>query len=206
MLGFLRRHCSNGLPHATQRTLYISLVRSHLTYASLVWAPSQLGSLYLMRQLEGVQRRATRYILYGLELDYKRRLIRLNLLPLSYFLEYLDLLFLFRCFKGEIHLDISDTIVFSRFQTRRGSTGMDIRLIGTRTTTYRESYVVRICPLWNALPLDLRSVERTSLFKSRLKALYTTRLYSVFDPENIRSWRIICPICRRANVFNVCTC
>lgn len=38
------------------------------------------------------------------------------------------------------------------------------------------------------------SGNRTYVFKSRLKALYTHRLSQSFDPDNIRSWRIICPI------------
>ncbi len=39
MLGFLRRHCSKGVSCDIQKTLYISLVRSHLIYASQVWSP-----------------------------------------------------------------------------------------------------------------------------------------------------------------------
>ena len=60
---------------STSVTLYVLLVRSHLTYASQVWAPTPLGSLNVMRTLTAVQRRATRYILRGLELDYKQRLL-----------------------------------------------------------------------------------------------------------------------------------
>ena len=36
MLGFLLRNCSRHLPLDTQRTLYVYLVRSHLTYACQV--------------------------------------------------------------------------------------------------------------------------------------------------------------------------
>ena len=82
MLGFLRRHCSKGVPCDIQKTLYILLVRSHLIYASQVWSPRRRGSIYLMRNLESVQRRATRFILGGFELDYKCWLIQLKLLPL----------------------------------------------------------------------------------------------------------------------------
>lgn len=70
------------------------------------------GPLNLMRTLDAVQRLATRYILRGLELDYKQRLLKVSLFPLSYFLEYLDLLFLFRCIKGEI---ISTSLIQSSF-------------------------------------------------------------------------------------------
>ena len=84
---------------------------------------------------------------------------------------------LFRCIEGEIHLDISDTIQFYHSATRRESSGLHIRLIGARTSTRREShFVVRVYPLWNALPLEICSLERTSLFKSPLKALYTSHL------------------------------
>ncbi len=169
MLGFLRRHCSKGVSCDIQKTLYISLVRSHLIYASQVWSPCLRGSIYLMRSLEKVQRRATRFILRGFELDYKCRLIQLKLLPLCYFLEYLDLLFLFRCINGEIRLDISRFVQFSHSKTRRGTSGMDLRLNSARTSTFRESFFIRICPMWNALPLEIRTSERTPVFKTRLK-------------------------------------
>ena len=92
---------------------------------------------------------------------------------------------LFRCIEEEIHLDISDTIQFHRFSTRRRSSGLHIRLIGARTSTRQEShFVVRLCPLWNALPLEMCSLERTYLFKSRLKALYTSRPLHAFDQDN----------------------
>ena len=107
---------------------------------------------------------------------YKQRLLKLDLFSLSFFLEYLNLLFLFRCIKGETLRDISDTIQFSRSSTRRGSTERYIRLISARTTTHHDSYFVRVCPLRNSLLLEMRCSERTSLFKSRLKALFAFRL------------------------------
>lgn len=206
MLGFLRRHCSGGVSYDTQKTLYVSLVRSHLTYASQVWTPCLLGSIHLMRSVERVQRRATRFILRDQELDYQSRLIHLNLLPLSYFFEYLDLVFLFRCFKSEILLDSSDFVQFNHSRTRHGSSGLDLSLNTARTSTFRESFFVRICPLWNALPLAIRISACTSAFKSCLKSLLFDRLRNIYDADNIRTWRIICPICRRANVTSACSC
>ena len=177
VLGFLRRNCSRNLPHDVQRTLYIGLVRSHLTYASQIWAPSSFGSISLMRNLERVQRRATRSILRGLDLDYRSRLLHLRLLPLSFFLEYLDLLFFFRCLHGEILLDISQFVQFSSSCTRRGSSRLDLCLLPARTSTFRDSYFVRICPLQNSLPIFIRSSHSTSAFKSQLK----TFLFFVFS-------------------------
>ena len=206
MLGFLRRNCYRHLPLDTQRTLYICLVRSHLTYACQVWSPISSGSLYLMRNLERVQRRATRLITQNPELSYKSRLRCLKLLPLCYFYEYLDLLFLFRCLKGEISINIFQFVNFSTSTTRRGSSGLDLRLLSVRSSTFRDSFFVRICPVWNSLPINIRSSCSTSAFKLRLKRLYLDRLDSTFDVENIRSWRIICPLCRRSNLLSPCTC
>ena len=182
-----------------KKTLNISLVRSHLIYASQVWSPCLRGSIYLMR-------RATRFILRGFELDYKCQLIQLKLSPLCYFLEYLDLLFLFRCINGEIRLDISRFVQFSHSKTRRGTSGMDLRLNSARTSTFGESFFIRICPMCNALPLEIRISERTPVFKTRLKKLLFARLQSIFDPEKKRTWHIICPLCRSSNVDAACSC
>ena len=78
MLGFLKRNCSGDLNKESLKLLYISLVCSNLCYASQLWAPQ---SPTLMLELENIQRRATRFIL------------NLNLLPLNYWLEYLDYYF-----------------------------------------------------------------------------------------------------------------
>ena len=45
---------------SVRRTLYLSLVRSHLAYASQVWAPQTVD---LIKRTERVQRRASKYIL-----------------------------------------------------------------------------------------------------------------------------------------------
>ena len=66
------------------------LVRSHLSYAGEVWAPQSSGGDLAL--LEGVQRRATKFILRDYELPYRLRLIKLNILPISSWPELKDLL------------------------------------------------------------------------------------------------------------------
>ena len=123
--------------------LYIALVRSNLTYDSQVWAASSSGSIYLMKTLGGMQGRALRLIFHYLTLSYKTRLIHLNLLPLSFFYEYLDLLFPFCC----------PQFCYSVFC--HGSSGLDLHLFHARTYTFRNSYSVGICPLWNGLTIEI---------------------------------------------------
>ena len=100
--------------------MYLSLVKSQLSYSSQVWSPE---SATLKKRIEGVQRRASLWILRlkrG-DLSYVDRLKKLDLLPLSYDREIKDLTFYYKCRYGLIDLDtnIFTPIVSSR--TRRGS-------------------------------------------------------------------------------------
>ena len=65
----------------TMSTLYLTLVRSQVGYATQVWSPQ---SVELISRLERVQRRASKYILglpFLCEASYEQRLKKLKLLP-----------------------------------------------------------------------------------------------------------------------------
>ena len=65
--------------------------------------------------LEKIQRRATKFIVgYNSNLSYKERLIQLNLLPLMYHLELLDVVFFVTSFKNlSNRFDISKYVSIS---------------------------------------------------------------------------------------------
>ncbi len=88
----LKRTFSSSNSVDTKKQLYISLVKSQLLYSSPQWRPMLIKD---MQSLEKIQRRATKFILgQGLSLlSYKARLIKLNLLPLVYYLELADIMF-----------------------------------------------------------------------------------------------------------------
>ena len=70
MLGFIRRTISGSkLLLPTLISLYMTLVRSHLEYASEIWRPK---SVTMIKRIEGVQRRATRLMLP--DFSYNERL------------------------------------------------------------------------------------------------------------------------------------
>ena len=101
MLGFLWQNCDGVVDSEALLRLFCSLVSSHLCYCSQVWAPqSVVKQLFLSEQ---VQRRAMRFIV-GRERDlsYKDHLIKLKLLPLNYWLEYLELVFFYKGVKRDI--------------------------------------------------------------------------------------------------------
>ena len=60
MLGFLRRAATEITDIKIRRTLYLSIVRSTLGYATQVWSPQ---SIDLITRTERIQRRATKFIL-----------------------------------------------------------------------------------------------------------------------------------------------
>jgi hypothetical protein len=97
--GFLRRSAMEIKNPNTRRTLFLAIVRPALCYATQVWSPQ---SIELVRKIERVQRRASKFILklpFICTESYKDRLMSINLLPVSYSLElveYLDLMFFLR--------------------------------------------------------------------------------------------------------------
>ena len=125
MLGFLKRNCAGILDIKALKLLYLSLVRSHLSYCSQVWAPQSVVKDILV--IESVQRRATRFICKNNELSYRERLQKLNLLPINYWLELLDLVFFFKYMHGLVKLNISNFVSFNQGRTRHSATGVYLK-------------------------------------------------------------------------------
>ena len=60
MLGLLRRYFSKFHSPAVKKTLYLSLVRSQITYCSVIWRPYLIEDIV---NFERIQRRATKFII-----------------------------------------------------------------------------------------------------------------------------------------------
>ena len=107
LLGYVRRNTRLVKSITVRRSAYLTLVRSHLDYATQVWTPQ---SIDLIRKLERVQRRATKYILdlpFICDQTYGDRLMNLNLLPIFYCHEFLDMIFLFKVVTGTVRVSSS---------------------------------------------------------------------------------------------------
>ena len=77
----------HSAPAEIKKQIYLSLVRSKLTYCSQLLRTLLIKHITM---LENVQRRATKFITNDYSSNYKIRLQRLHLLPLMYWLELKD--------------------------------------------------------------------------------------------------------------------
>lgn len=103
-LGYIKCTCGLKAPVQAKKLLYLTMVRSKLEVGVPVWSSHRKENLM---KIEGVQRRATRFILRS-DIGYKDRLSACGLMPLSLRREILDLSFLFKCRQGFYSLDLSD--------------------------------------------------------------------------------------------------
>ena len=151
-----------------------------------------------------MQRRATKLIFklpFRCDVTYKTRLHLTNLLPISYWHEYLDMVFFYKAVNNLVFID-SEALPVTRQFTRctRTSSSSAITYIPnrSRTVTYQRSFFIRACHAWNVLPAELRTSDISlASFKSLLLQYYKKAL-NLYDVDDIRTCRTICPTCNTA--------
>ena len=191
LLGLLKRTCPLLPDVNVRRTLYLSIVKSQLSYATVVWSPHHI---YLKLKTERVQRRATRWILKERlhESSYKERLIKLNMLPLCYDREIKDLIFFYNCLYGISPIDVNNFVNFIPHNRTRNCFNPEILLKtqSCKTSLFKASYFNRITKLWNIMckvapPFSLGTL---SSFKNFVTNHYFNLLANVFDIDQPCTW------------------
>ena len=150
MLGLTRRTFHLVIDVCAKHRLYLSLIRSHLLYCSPLWRPQLLLDI---KNLETVQRRATKYITGNPSLDYRERLLSLHMLPLMMEYEVADILFFVKSLKEPSHhFNIEDYIQFNVSNTR-SSSYLKLRHSISQNNLQGHFFFNRLPRLWNSLPL-----------------------------------------------------
>ena len=94
---------------------------SYRIVLSQLWSPCTVKD---STTLEAIQHRASKYILSTSTISYRDRLIQLRLLPLFYWLDLQDLLFLVKCFLfPPDNFDIFSYVSFCKPGSRSGTSG-----------------------------------------------------------------------------------
>ena len=154
-----------------------------------------------------MQRRATKLILklpFHCDVSCKTRLQLTNLLPISYWHEFLDIVFFYKAVNNLVFID-SEALPATRQSTRstRSSSSNAITYIPkrSRTVTYQRSFFIRACRTWNVLPAELRTSHISlAAFNPSLLQYYNKAL-DLYDVDDIRTWTTICPRCNIARTL-----
>ena len=121
MLGLLRHTLSKSSNISVKKLLYLSLVRSQITYGSPIWRPFLIKDIKFIEQ---IQRRATKFILNDFHSVYYNRLIKLQILPLMYMFELYDAMLFIKSLKASSPcFCITDFVSFAHGNTRSSTTG-----------------------------------------------------------------------------------
>ena len=99
---FLKRNTSTSTKLSAKLNGYAGYAVPIVTYATQAWFANKTET----KETECVQNKATSWILHNWELNYKKRLGKLNLLPLSLYIELHDLLLLYGFLSGIYNINI----------------------------------------------------------------------------------------------------
>ncbi len=197
MLGLIKRTIGYRCPLKTKLNLYNAMVKTSLSYGSIIWS---YGTKKNLKLVEAVQRRATKYISNNYTLDYKSRLKICNLLPFSYTKEIYDICFLYKCIHNFYNININNYLNFydaSTSRTRFGQRPYTIKAPPRGRTRVKDFYSKRILKIWNDLPADIVNIIPSNNlilpFKRRVREHYKNKLDNVFNLYDTCTWRTFCP-------------
>jgi hypothetical protein len=196
-LWMIKRCLGFNAPLKTIKILYTALVRSRLEYGSVVWSTQ---SKHYLETIEGVQRRATRYMCHGVDLDYKHRLVECKLLPLSYRREVIDCIFLHKLTSDQAAAPIFTFRDYPR-NTRAAADQYALKPMNAHTETMMHFYSHRIVSIWNSLPSNIRNIQyrpKGCKFKRLINKFYNEKIQLRFITDNSCTWvtKCRCPRCR----------
>ena len=174
-LGLIIIICRDIHDPTTRRSLYCSLVRPTLEYASNVWSPDTIKYRSI---IESVQRRAAKFILnYPKDMSYPERLVETN--PLEFRREMSDLQLLYKAKMGLISMDINKYLSTYEpgYKSRRNYNVNDFHFVLKHKQNYfKNSFFVGSASLWNNLPIELKSHVSISIFRNGLQRYYKAKL------------------------------
>ncbi len=159
------------------KKLFTALVRPHLEYGIVVWAPRLEKDKNL---IEGVLRRGTKLIPGMKDLSYEERLKKMDLPSMSYRRERGDMI---EAYKYTHDLYLTDQILhLDQDNTRRGH-NFKLKKRYSRTSTRKHFFSFRVVDAWNYLPRTVVNAPSLNSFKARLDKIWTQNKFVVKQPS-----------------------
>jgi hypothetical protein len=188
VMGLIKRSIGYKAPVSVKRTLYLTLARSIVDSGTQVWGGlSKTNSI----KIEKLQRSATRYILDFPSINYKERLLKLNLLPLTYRRDLSDVCLFFKSLNSQCALNVNNYVQFTsdlKRNTRSSVIPTNICVPGCKTDAHKKMFFNRISKLWNSISPQIRVLRDFSVFKSNVFASFKKHFVDNFDCDNFSTW------------------
>jgi hypothetical protein len=173
LVGIIRRSF-RYLDGPMLKQLFIGLVRPHLEYANVVWAPQYKKDEKI---IENVQRRATKLVPELKHLEYEQRLEALSLPSLSYRRRRGDLIETFKFRKDFYNVNKESLLPRKEYdKTRQHSQKLDKQSF--YLDIRKKFFSNRVHDAWNALPSEIIESKTIETFKGRLDNLLRDLKYS----------------------------
>ena len=100
---------------------------------------------------------------------------------------------------------VDNLVQFCSGRARWGSSGLFLNSKTANTSLFHNSFFIRITNLWNAKPIAIRSEVDIVPFKKKLKSFIYNRISSVFNQDDIHSYKFVCLKCRHGNNAICCS-
>jgi hypothetical protein len=168
IMGIIRRSFDYLSPDIFTQ-LYKSLVRPVLEYGHSVWQPRHKT---LCKEVEKVQKRATKLIGCIKNMSYQERLAVLKLPSLEYRRARGDLIDTYKYIHGIYDTDRPDLQLHQGRNTRGHS--LKLSKHGCQTNTRANFFSHRVVSAWNSLPEEVVTAPSINCFKNRLDRHWAT--------------------------------
>ena len=127
-------------------------------------------------------------------MSYKERLVTIGIIPICYWHEYLDMVYLFKCIitNSDSNINIKKHVR----ETRTSTQGVLLDTPKCKTAAFQNSYYIRAANVWNTLPCCIRDTNKTLVsFKASLKRHYKDLTSLAYNPEDPRTFKSVCVKC-----------
>ena len=174
LLGLIRRGFT-VLDRISLPALYKSIIRPHLEYGNVVWHPRLKGD---EKQLENVQRRATKLIPELANMDYEERLRQLKLPSLYYRRARGDMIECYKYLHGIYDVQNTQSLLPEEASTSTRGHSHKLKKPFARRAVRANFFSVRVVNAWNSLPDSVVAAPTLNSFKSRLDKVWSSFMYS----------------------------
>ena len=163
-IGMIKRTFSKLQPNGF-KMLYKALVRPILEYCSCIWNPLLIGD---QREIEKVQRRATKLIPGLKNKTYSQRLKALNMTTLFYRRKRAEIIQVFRIVRQIDRIPFEQFFTYSTNDNTRGHK-YKLEKPRAKTPMRLNGFSHRVITLWNNLPEEAVNCTKINPFKTALE-------------------------------------